>query len=343
MADNVEVDRARVSIIIPFKVTTTKQVDWLLDALHSVEAQTYKDWEVVLCNDGSTADLALLKLYLKTMSKGKVFSRVATREGVAHARNQAAKAAHGELLLPLDADDELLPDSLERMVKTWDLEGHKHGIVYGDVELFGQDWSSIQPGETYDFKELLRRVYMLVGCLHRKSDWEKVGGWKVAMEDGLEDWEYWIALGEIGVCGYYVPATLYRYRKHTEGRLAWLKADKERFEKAMQTLRDLHRESYAGRFPMACCGKSSTAPTTFARTASAAGSASLVASDRVSIIYQGGRTGSFFVTGRITGTRYKVPGQNQQLITMDMIAGVFGADVEFILSLGAGKDFVRGS
>lgn len=334
------VERARVSVITAFKARSEQDIDWLIEAVKSVQEQTYTDWEIVMCNDHSTVRLDRLQAFLKTLPKGKVFGRTAQTTGVSGARNTAVKAAHGELILPLDADDLLMPNTLEVMINAWDAEGHERGIVYGDVEMFGQDWSKVFKAEPYDFNELLRRVYILVGSLYRKSDWEKVGGWKKEMDEGLEDWEYWISLGEIGVCGYYVPQTLYRYRKHTQGRLSWLKQDQERFSTSMQRLRDLHKDVYKGRFPMACCGKSKSAPVTFTRSASPAAAFSATLPDsRVEVLYTGGRTGSFFVTGKATGTKYKVMGPNKPLITTDSAVGVLKADVEFILQLGGGKDF----
>jgi glycosyltransferase involved in cell wall biosynthesis len=338
---------SKVSVIIPFKAPTAQHVDWLIEALKSVERQTFQDWDVVLANDHSTADLTLLKRFLKTMPEGKVFTRTNRGKGVSEARNTAAYAATSELLMPLDADDVLPDDALERMVDAWDLEGHKHGIVYGNILMFGQDWQRAEVMADYDFNTLLNRLFMLVGSMHKKSDWKRVGGWKSAMEYGFEDWEYWISMGEIGVCGYHIPHITYHYRKHKLGRLATLRADKGSFAKATGLMRDLHRDTYAGRYGEMCCGKFRIAPKALPPASTAKfglpAAATTLTGDmevgRTRVIYRGRSKGSFFVTARPSGVQYKVNGPGNPLSIPGEGLGVKPEDVPFIRSLGRGKDF----
>jgi hypothetical protein len=233
------------------------------------------------------------------------------------------------------------------MVNAWDDEGHEQGIVFGDVLLFGQDWQRVQKGEVYDFRTLLHRLFMLVGSLHRKADWKMIGGWKSEMEHGLEDWEYWIALGEEGVCGYYLPVVTYHYRKHTQGRLAWLRKDEKRFQAALRTMREMHNDVYKGRLPVGCCGKGATKaprPTTSEDSVVASTmSREPSPNERINIVYYGGQRGSFFVTGRSSGTKYKIMGYGKPVIDMHSNVGVLPEDVQFILALGGGGVFRRAS
>jgi hypothetical protein len=102
---------------------------------------------------------------------------------------------------------------------------------------------------------------------------------------------------------------------------------------------------------MGCCGGSGAkAPSGIpARAAPAAASLDPSAAfaegstgkpGRKRVVYKGNRGGAFFVTGRFTGTKYRVPGRNKALVTMDNAEGVFVEDVAFIRSLGRGHEFV---
>ena len=201
-----------VSIITPVKARNATYVGWLDETIASVQGQTSKDWEMVVANDHSKADLTALK------AKWHNIRWIDAKEhGVSAARNEAAAAARAPLLLPLDADDKLTENAVEVFLQAWQARGDAR-IIYSDVVMFGENYSRVYTAPGYDFKILLKGTFMTIGCLHLKEDWEKVGGWRNDMQAGLEDWEYWIALGEIGVCGARVNEPLYYYRRHAGGR-----------------------------------------------------------------------------------------------------------------------------
>ncbi len=93
-----------VSVVIP-----AWQCPYLDEALESVRAQTFRDFEIVVVDDGSptrleprrTDDLVLVR---------------APNGGAARARNRGMQLARGELVALLDSDDRWRPDKLERQV-----------------------------------------------------------------------------------------------------------------------------------------------------------------------------------------------------------------------------------
>jgi glycosyltransferase involved in cell wall biosynthesis len=97
-----------VSVIIP----TYNRAGLVAEAVASVEAQTFRDLEILVVDDGSTDNtpdvLALLE--------GVRVLRHPTRRGVAAARNLGAAAARGEWLAFLDSDDLWLPEKLARQM-----------------------------------------------------------------------------------------------------------------------------------------------------------------------------------------------------------------------------------
>lgn len=110
--DSNEIKRSlepKISIIIPFfnsELTLSR-------AVNSVISQDFKDWELILVNDGSTDNSEwIAKEYLKD-KRISYFSQ--TNKGVSAARNAGASAAVGEWLVFLDSDDLLLPGTLCKM------------------------------------------------------------------------------------------------------------------------------------------------------------------------------------------------------------------------------------
>jgi len=327
-----------VSILTPVKATTPSQVQWLIEAIESVKKQTVPldTWEMIIVDDSSAADLKPLTDYIKSSGLKNVHGAKCKGSGAVDARNQAAQRAKGELLLPLDADDKLPAYAIETLLKGWDNDGKQAGIVYGDVLYFGQDLQREFTARTYDFATLLSQLFMPVGSLHSKESWTKVGGWKSEMSAGLEDWEYWIALGELGVCGMYIPEVLYHYRRHGYGRLASLRSSIDGYQKAYAQMRDLHRDSYSGRFPMGCCGKSNVR---YPAPVAAAALSATPMQGSTQVLYVGGRKGSFCIVGRASGIMYQVNGRGNPVTTMEGQTGVDQRDVPYFKAINSGRDF----
>jgi len=97
-----------VSVIIPFY----NRVKWLLEAVHSVLAQTYQDFEVILIDDGSSESLD----ELAELRDERIRYVRQQNKGPAAARNVGLDLARGRYIAFLDADDTFLPMKLERQV-----------------------------------------------------------------------------------------------------------------------------------------------------------------------------------------------------------------------------------
>jgi len=317
-----------ISVITPAMVKDEYSYQWLHECIASVKAQPGQ-WEHIVVNDHSPVKLDALKAHWP-----HVRWLDAEGTGVSSARNQAAEAARYDLILPLDADDKL---------------GPKRGnarIIYSDVIMFGEDYARVYLAAEYDFSILMHATFMTVGCLHTKEDWERVGGWRLDMTHGLEDWEYWIAMGEVGVCGKRVPEPLYWYRRHPRGRLQWLRSDSGLWDRAYLAMRELHKDSFNGRYPMGCCGGRSraaaTKPVAAAMPARAiqAASASAIRTEGIMLVYNGARKGDFLITGGVTRTKYHVPGQGGIVeLAGTRTQGVKPADLPWFLSVNQGRDF----
>jgi teichuronic acid biosynthesis glycosyltransferase TuaG len=100
---------AMVSVIIPF----FNRIDWLDEAIESVLQQSYKDFEIILINDGSKEDLSSILLKYKD----KIIYQIKENGGPGSARNLGIEIAKGDFIAFLDSDDIWSSDKLEKQVR----------------------------------------------------------------------------------------------------------------------------------------------------------------------------------------------------------------------------------
>jgi glycosyltransferase involved in cell wall biosynthesis len=118
---------ARVSVLIAAK----DRPEGLAESLESVAAQTYRDFEAVVVNDGGE-DLAEVAGRFSDKFP-LVFLRRETSGGLAAARNAALDAASGEIIACLDDDDVFYPDHIQTLVSKMDESGAN--VAYADAAL----------------------------------------------------------------------------------------------------------------------------------------------------------------------------------------------------------------
>ncbi len=122
----------KVSIIIP----CYNYGQYLDEAVQSVLAQTYQDFEIIIVNDGSTDELT--NKLLATYNKPKTTVLSQTNKGLGAARNSGIKVSSGEYIVCLDADDSLHSDFLNKTIPILDADyKHEYGFVMTWVQLFG--------------------------------------------------------------------------------------------------------------------------------------------------------------------------------------------------------------
>src|SRR5215216_1193601 len=119
-----------VSVIIP----AYNAAKFIGEALNSVYSQTFNAYEVIVINDGSL-DTDDLERELKRYPGGLRYIRQENR-GAAAARNTGLRAAAGEFIAFLDADDTWLPNFLEKQIEF--LKSSNADLVYADALLSGE-------------------------------------------------------------------------------------------------------------------------------------------------------------------------------------------------------------
>jgi glycosyltransferase involved in cell wall biosynthesis len=129
--------RPLVSVVIP----CFNQAHYLPDAIKSVQSQPVKPMQIIIVDDGSTDDTEEVSRRLDCVQ----YIRQAN-SGLAKARNVGLQASEGGYIVFLDADDKLLPVSLQSQVEF--LERRPEcAFVYGHVRLIGSDGSVLSTPE----------------------------------------------------------------------------------------------------------------------------------------------------------------------------------------------------
>jgi len=100
--------RVYVSVIIP----TFNRSAFLKESIESVLAQTYRDFELIVVDDGSTDNTP----EIMSLFEVKISTITSKHEGPSAARNRGIMAAQGEFIAFLDSDDLWLPDKLEKQI-----------------------------------------------------------------------------------------------------------------------------------------------------------------------------------------------------------------------------------
>lgn len=187
---------------------------YLLDALDSIQAQTYPDWECIVVNDtGEPWNKDVM---------GAPWAKVVNMDGnrgASAARNEGLKHIHksSRFVVWMDADDYWLPWFLEKMVA---YAHSNEGVIFSDVIL----QKAPKEFEIYkynDFQsERVPQVMQYAGSsvlYHRKiveAMVEYQGGFDEQIP-GTEDWLYQIGVHHLGFCAYRIPEPLFVYRMYS--------------------------------------------------------------------------------------------------------------------------------
>jgi glycosyltransferase involved in cell wall biosynthesis len=114
-----------VSVVVPaYNAAAT-----LDETLRSIRAQTYRNLEVIIVDDGSKdATVAIARRHAARDSRLRVVTQ--SNGGVAAARNRGIAEAHGDLVAPVDADDLWSPDKIEKQLRALKAGGGNVALVY---------------------------------------------------------------------------------------------------------------------------------------------------------------------------------------------------------------------
>ena len=185
--------------------------DYLGEALDSILAQSFQDWECIVVDDGSSDGSASIAEAYSTKDK-RIRVIVQKNGGVCIARNNGVAASSGQLLLFLDGDDQIMPDFLSMAVPIIQTRPEVK-LVYGPAIQFGQGIkTSVLPLPEFSMDTMVGQNCIYITALFRRSDFDRVGGFRREMNAGLEDWDFWLSVLEDGGKVFAMEKPVFRYR-----------------------------------------------------------------------------------------------------------------------------------
>lgn len=199
-----------VSVLIP----CYNQGEYLGEALDSLIAQTFPNWEAWVVSDGSTDSTEEVALEYASCDS-RIHYLYQENAGPAAARNNGAAHSTGKYLLPLDEDDKLADTYIEKGVTCLENDD-ECALFYTKTQYFGalNNISHVPPYS--DYKEFLAHNCIFATAMFRKSDFDSIGGYDDSWRIGLEDWEMFIRLLYPGKKVQFCDEVLFFYRKNPQ-------------------------------------------------------------------------------------------------------------------------------
>lgn len=202
-------DNGLVSIITPLY----NSAKFIAEAIQSVLAQTFTEWEIIIVDDCSTDNsVEIVDNYQSIDSRIKLI-RLETNSGPAIARNRAIEEAKGRYIAFLDSDDTWLPQKLEKQISF--MKENKSVLSYAGYQKIDENGNSrgiVNVPLSVNYDTMLDSNY--IPCLTAIYDSFKLG--KIYMPNIMgQDYGLWLKILKMGHVAYGInePLAYYRERK----------------------------------------------------------------------------------------------------------------------------------
>ena len=192
---------------------------YITQALDSVQAQTFSDYEVIVVNDGSS-DRDELEQVLRSHPLPIIYLSQENK-GVSAARNAAIRIAKGEFYAQLDADDQWTPDYLEVQLRLL-LDNPDVALVYPNATIIAdasdeeRDFMQVSPSEgEVNFESLVRQRCTVMTCVTARMSAIREAGMFDESLRSCEDFDLWLRIARSGGRIVYHRRRLAIYRRHS--------------------------------------------------------------------------------------------------------------------------------
>ena len=191
----------------------------LINAINSLKKQSYKNFEVLLINDGSSD--AATNLICKSLLKESNIKVIWHKEnlGLSSARNTAFAHSNTEIIIPLDADDELPTNAIEKIVNGFKMYPDAD-FIFGNYMIIDEsnkinliNCSNIVNNDCLLNPTSISKNWSLLGTSPcRKQVWEQIGGYDPKFANSIQDIDFWIRAIMNNNKGYYINDTIYFWK-----------------------------------------------------------------------------------------------------------------------------------
>ena len=214
----------------------------LVDAVASVERNAPPGSELLVVNDGSTQPRTREVLDVLRRAGYRILDQ--ENGGLAAARNRGVREARGRYILPLDADNRMVPEFAAVAMRALDADPGL-GVVYGDRIDFGARSGRLRVPD-FDFDTLLWSNFIDACAIYRREVWAEGDGYDAGAAV-WEDWELWISAAERGWRFARLDRPGFEYRVRPNSMLVVAERD-GRFRTACDHVYRKHRALYVERF-----------------------------------------------------------------------------------------------
>jgi len=202
--------KPKISIIMP--VYNPKPV-FLKRAIESVKNQYYTNWQLCVCDDGSTSEE--IHKILEDASKNYKIKVTFSKEnnGISHASNKALELVEGDFVTLIDNDDEFAKNALLEIVKKLN-EKPDTDFIYSDENKLDDQGKHVEPYFKPDWSPdlFLSYNYTIHVSVYRTSILKKIGGFRIGFE-GAQDYDLNLRFLEETQKIAHIPKVLYSWRK----------------------------------------------------------------------------------------------------------------------------------
>lgn len=190
--------------------------DTLPEAVESILAQTFSDWELILCDDGSSdGTFRVAEEYRKRYPEQIILLRNERNMGLNHTLNRCLERAEGEYIARMDGDDVSLPERLKQETAFLD-ENPDYAIVSSPMIYFDErgEWgrgTACERPQPMDFAA--GTPFCHAPCMVRRQALQAVGGYSTDRRTlRAEDYHLWFRLYAAGYRGYNLQTPYYKMR-----------------------------------------------------------------------------------------------------------------------------------
>lgn len=233
-----------ISVVLP---TFNREV-YLSRAIESVLTQTYRDFELIIIDDGSTDKTRSL---VESYQDERMSYLYQENQGISLARNLGIEKAKGEWVAFLDSDDEWLPKKLEK--QNYFSQNHSHiQIIHGD-EIWIRNGVRVNPMKKHQksggwiFEKCLKLCLISPSAVMIKKElFSKVGVFDPEMTV-CEDYDLWLRITSKFEVGYIDDLLLKKYGGHDDQLSRKFKAMDEYRVKSMINLLESQKINHTQR------------------------------------------------------------------------------------------------
>ncbi len=188
----------------------------LPEAIDSIVNQTYDNWELIMCDDGSQDETFVIASQYKNKYKDKIILIKNDKNmGLNHTLNHCLKYVTGDYVARMDGDDVSLPTRLQEEVSF--LENNKQYSIVSTPMIYFDEKGIFRIGKG-GYEPLLSNFvkgtpFCHAPCMVKKEAYLDVDGYVVSKNRlRVEDWDLWIRMYEKGYRGYVYEKPLYKMR-----------------------------------------------------------------------------------------------------------------------------------